>query len=118
MQAYLDSVPANAVATSTCLERDVWWRFSLPPVPVALVATCFKGRVPKAVRNTVGAIAVGGVAGIHDVDSEWARAFLLHFASLGLDERIVAHANGLRKVEINQLNTLLAEFDGVTASDV
>jgi len=109
LRAYLDSVDARDYATSTCLERDTWWNYKMPPNPLALVATCFKSDSPKAVLNSAAAVAVGGVAGIHGGDREWASGFLQHLASLNLRERIVAHANKLMKIEIGQLNTLIAE---------
>jgi hypothetical protein len=112
LRAYLDSVDPRDYATSTCLERDTWWNYKMPATPTALVATCFKSDTPKAVLNSAGALAVGGLAGLHGADPHWARQFLAHLASLDLRERIVAHANRLMKIEIGQLNTLIEDFSG------
>ena len=110
LQAYLDSIDDDAQqATSTCRERQVWWRFKMPPVPDVLVATSFKGPIPKICSKSVGARAVGGVAGIYGLTVEKAQAFITAVTDLDIRDRIVAHANGLRKIEINQLNALLAE---------
>lgn len=110
LQAYLDSIDADAQqATSTCRERPVWWKFKMPSVPALLVATSFKGPIPKICGNSVGARAVGGVAGIYGLTVEAGQAFITSIADLDIRDRIVAHANGLRKIEINQLNALLAE---------
>ena len=106
---YLDSVDPSEYATRTCLDRDRWWEFKMPDVPDALIATCFKGRSPKAVLNGAGAIAVGGVAGLHSAGREGAAAFLPRLGRTDLRKRIVAHANELFKLEIGQLNTLLSE---------
>ena len=81
----------------------------MPNAPDALVATCFKGRAPKALLNSAGAIAVGGVAGVHDAGREGARKFLDRLGRMDLRKRMVAHANELFKLEIGQLNTLLRE---------
>lgn len=112
LRAYLDSVDPRHYATATCLERPTWWNFKMPETPAALVATCFKNDAPKAALNTAGAIAVGGVAGIHGAEHKWTDAFLNHLTGLQLRDRIVAHANSLMKIEIGQLNTLLAQFTG------
>lgn len=109
---YFASVPEAAYQTATCLERDDWWRFNMPDVPNLLVATSFKGEVPKAAINTVGARAVGGVAGVYSLSPAQARRFLDQLTKLDIRDRIVAHANGLRKIEINQLNTLLGDVFG------
>ena len=106
---YLDSVDPAEYATRTCLDRDRWWEFKMPDAPDALVATCFKGNAPKAVLNGAGAIAVGGVAGVHGAGREGAAAFLARLGQTDLRKRIVAHANKLFKLEIGQLNTLLSE---------
>jgi hypothetical protein len=110
LRAYLDSVNPSAYATATCLERDIWWNFLMPSTPAALVATCFKSDTPKAVLNSAGAIAVGGLAGIHNTDPARASRFLDYLNAHDLRSRIVAHANRLMKLEIGQLNTLIAEF--------
>lgn len=106
---YLDSVDPAEYATQTCLDRERWWEFKMPDAPDALVATCFKGNAPKAVLNGAGAIAVGGVAGVHGAGREGAAAFLARLGRIDLRKRIVAHANELFKLEIGQLNTLLSE---------
>lgn len=110
LRAYLDSVDPAAYATATCLERETWWRFVMPETPAALIATCFKGRAPKAVLNSAGAIAVGGVAGIHGASADWAAGFVRHLGSLDLANRIVPQAKSLLKIEPGQLNTLIDEF--------
>ncbi|WP_066806376.1 Eco57I restriction-modification methylase domain-containing protein [Sphingomonas asaccharolytica] len=110
LHAYLDSIDDDAQqATSTCRERPVWWKFKMPPVPDLLVATSFKGPIPKICSNSIGARAVGGVAGIYGLTVEATQAFMTAVSDLDIRDRIVAHANGLRKIEINQLNALLAE---------
>ena len=109
LQAYLDTVHWSAYQTATCLERDQWWRFDMPPVPGLLIAQAFKGLFPKTVRNTVGARAVGGVCGIYNISEEQSTRFLEALGGVDLRDRIVSHSNGFRKIEINQLNGLLLE---------
>lgn len=110
VREYLDSVPAADYATATCLERPVWWRFNMPGTPELLIATSFKGAAPKTWRNRCGAKAVGGVAGVHGIGDESADRLIDLLSAGDLPDRIVAHAKGLRKIEINQINALLADL--------
>lgn len=112
LSAYLEAVPQHDRATSTCRSREVWWKFNMPDVPDLLVATTFKGAGPKIIANTFGARAVGGVAGIHGLPASKLGELLDGLAARDIKDRIIAHANGLRKIEINQLNGLLAEIFG------
>lgn len=107
LSAYLDSVSPNEYATSTCLNRPVWWKYKMPMVADVLVATCFKGSATKACRNVIGATAIGGVASVHRGASD-PEALTRMIGGMDLGSKIVAHANELRKVEINQLNSILA----------
>jgi hypothetical protein len=109
---YLDAVPETDYQTSTCLEREVWWKFKMPPVPALLMAQSFKGKFPKALKNTIKARAVGGVCGVYNLDKEQSEKVTTGLNGLDLRDRVVAHSQGLRKIEINQLNTLLAEAFG------
>lgn len=109
LKAYLDTVPATDYQTSTCLEREIWWKFNMPAVPDLLMLQSFRGGFPKAVRNKIGARAVGGVAGIYNVTDEQGDRLIDGLGGLDIRDRIVAHSNGLRKIEINQLNSLLVD---------
>lgn len=112
LSRYLDAVPSADRATATCLERIEWWRFNMPPIPDVLMAQSFKGRFPKGVRNTIRARAVGGVAGVFGLNDVQATALVGGLGGLDISDGVVAHSNGLRKIEINQLNSLLSELLG------
>jgi hypothetical protein len=107
LRSYLSHVPPEKYQTSTCLERDEWWKFNMPEIPDLLSATGFRNARPKVVVNSVGARAVGSVAGIFGVSVSQRRALVKRLKGLRLSKRIVSHSNGLKKVEINQLNALL-----------
>ena len=115
LSAYLNSVPAELYQTQTCLARDEWWHFDMPPVPVALMASSFKKNAPKCVDNLIQARAVGSVCGIYETDEHDLVAFRSLLNDPGLAERIVPHAHGMRKLEIGQLNTLLLSAREVRA---
>ena len=106
LQRYLDSVPENGRRTSTCTGRPIWWKFSMPSIPALLMATGFRGR-PKVMINEIGAIAVGGVCGIHGPSLKQAKKLAKALRSEDYDGRVVSHSNGLLKLEINQINALL-----------
>lgn len=110
LRAYLETVPSDYRQTATCVERDEWWKFSMPAPPPLLVATGFRAERPKIVINSVAACAVGSVAGIYGISDNRQRRLVEAFNGLELAQRIVSHSNGLRKVEIHQLNALLAEL--------
>lgn len=108
--AYLENTNLADRATATCLERITWWRFTMPSIPDMLMAQSFRGRFPKIVDNVLGARAVGGVCGVYNVSSEHKRLLARTALTMDLGQRVVAHSNGLRKIEINQLNTLLKDL--------
>lgn len=109
LKAYLDAVPDSAYQTSTCLKRVKWWKFNMPPIPKVFFAMSFRGKFPKAVINTLGARAVGGVYGIYNTTNCQAKRLASGLEHTDIRDRLVAHSNGLRKIEINQLNSLLVE---------
>jgi hypothetical protein len=112
LKAYLEDVPSESVATSTCQARENWWEFAMPAVPDILVASGFRGKTPKSVVNTVGARAVGGVCGVYGVAQRTRSRVVAYLRALDLSDSIVPHSKGLKKVEINQLNTLLDRLQG------
>lgn len=110
LKAYLDSVPEAGRNSSTCNGREDWWRFTMPMVPSILMATGFRDRAPKVVVNTVNARAVGSVCGIYCESTQTAAIIAKALRSTDYRGRLVSHSNGLRKLEINQINFLLADI--------
>ena len=110
---YLDHTPMEGRETATCQEREIWWQFTMPPVPDMLMSQSFRGAFPKIVDNEIGARAVGGVCGLYNISAGQKSALASAATTTDLASRIVAHSNGLRKVEINQFNMYLKEIFGV-----
>ena len=79
----------------------------MPDSPSLLVATGFRGAFPKVVVNAIGAKAVGGVSGVYGVPQRKRSKLAAALRSHDVSENIISHSNGLKKIEINQLNTLL-----------
>jgi hypothetical protein len=107
LQAYIDGVQTAKYQTSTCLDRNLWWKFAMPETPSILVATGFRGARPKAARNTVQAVAVGSVSGVYGVSVAKSKRLLEAILRIDVSSQIVPHSNGLRKLEIGQLAMLL-----------
>ena len=108
---YLDSVGDRWKVYSTCTTRAVWWRYRPHPAPPVLVSSGFKGKAPKVLVNEVGAVALGGVYGIvgsgaADSSEEIAAAL----KGYDFQRRVVHQANGLKKIEVRQLNAVLDEL--------
>ena len=110
LRAYIRDVPPSTYQTATCLEREQWWAFRMPPIPQIVMSQCFRGSFPKSVKNTIAARAVGGVCGIYNLNRIQVSQIISVLSQTDIRKRIVAHSNGLRKIEINQLNTLIADF--------
>jgi hypothetical protein len=113
---YLSSVDPSVYQTATCLARADWWRFAMPGTPQALVSQTFKGSRPKAVVNSIHARAVGGVSGIYNLEDSDAGKLIAGIRSANLDGHLVEYASGLQKLEINQLNTLVAQLQTGTGA--
>lgn len=112
LAAYLRAVPESDYQTSTCREREQWWKFVMPGVPDALLSMSFNGPFPKAVHNLASVRAVGGVYGIYQLSAPQAQKVTSGFGGLDISDRIVSHSHGLHKIEVSQLNTLLVEVFG------
>ena len=50
------------------------------------------------------------MSGIHGLANLSARALQTYLLGINFEERVVAHAHTLKKVEIKQLNTVLSAF--------
>lgn len=107
LRAYLNAVPSEQYQTSTCLARDEWWKFVMPHIPDVLVSTGFTKQYTKAVVNSASVHAVGSVCGIYAVGRNKRHNVAKQLRETNLGDGVVAHSNGLRKIEINQLNTVL-----------
>jgi hypothetical protein len=111
VRSYLDGIDESLYQTATCLGREEWWRFPMPrEIPTILIAQAFKGARPKAVMNAVGAHAVGGVAGIYNTTRAQSASLLDALLDMDLHGRLVPYAKQMRKLEINQINSLLTQM--------
>tara|TARA_B100000609_G_C17188755_1_gene421223 strand:+ start:159 stop:1481 length:1323 start_codon:yes stop_codon:yes gene_type:complete len=110
LKAYLDSIPAESRATTTCLSRDAWYAYTLVESPQILMATGFTEFGPKVVVNCCGAHAVGSVCGIFSETRFPLTAVREHLAGVNFEAQVVPHAKHLKKIEIRQLNAVLNAY--------
>ena len=107
LATYLEQVPQKLRENSTCSSRDVWWKYPMPKVAKILYASGFAGAAPKMVINDIGAVHVGGVHGIHCSSRRAARILLDRLKAYDFASRVVAQAKGFKKIEVNQMNSVL-----------
>lgn len=107
LKLYLDSIPAEERATSTCLNREIWWKFVMPQIPKGVVSMGFRTAAPKCLLNEIGAHAVGGVAGLYCSSKAQAERALKVIRDFNFQGRMVPYSTGLLKLEVNQLNAVL-----------
>jgi hypothetical protein len=112
LKSYFDQVSLADRRTATCTQRQIWWKFSMPTIPSVFVASGFRCEGPKVVRNLVNAVAIGSVTGIYGISRKQAISLVDYLRSRDLSDQIVAHSNGLRKLEIGQLRTLTERWHG------
>lgn len=112
LDRYLDSVPPGSWKRySTCTNREIWWRYRPHPAPALLVASGFTQNAPKILVNEVGAVAVGSVYGVLIADTNVQPAVMANrLRAFDFHERLVHHSNGLKKLEVKQLNAVLSEL--------
>lgn len=110
LQAYLKSVSEKNRDTWTCNSRDPWYRYVLSDAPGLLVSTGFTKFGPKILVNSIAAHTVGSVCGVYanrHIAWSFLRAYLM---GINFEDRVVPHANNLKKIEIRQLNGVLNSY--------
>jgi len=112
LQAYLDSVKPEERNTATCQNRPVWYRYKRPEPARLLFSTGFVKHGPQILENSAGAVHLGGVGGIYGDEELPYRKIAGQLRSIDFENRIIHHAKSLRKLEINQMNTVLQEVLG------
>lgn len=111
LRFYLDSVGDRWKRYSTCTVRKIWWLYRPHPKPAMLIASGFVGKTPKLLVNTIGAIAVGSVYGIVSTEKKLPEQVAEKLWAFDFEQCVVSHSNNLKKVEVRQLNTVLAQLN-------
>jgi len=96
---------------STCTTRELWWKYRPHPAPSLLVASGFTKDGPKVLMNEVRAVAAGSVYGVLiDENPELARTMASKLRGYDFQTQLVHHSNGLKKIEVRQLNAVLTDL--------
>jgi hypothetical protein len=110
LKDYLKSIPKEDRNNYTCLHQTPWHKYSPHPTPQILFGSGFTKFGPKVLLNGVRARAVGSVWGIHSSEKLKRRELQNYLLNLNFEKRVVAHAEQLKKVEVNQLNAVIKAF--------
>lgn len=107
---YLDSIPEKARNNYTCNHRKVWWKISPHQPPDIIYSSAFVNSTPKFLLNSIGAIAVGTIQGIHNVKKSYQSSLRDTLSKIDFGARVVAHSGRLRKVEVGQMNKIVTDI--------
>ena len=110
LQRYFDSVPEELIDTYTCRKQSPWWRYSPHPSPSILYNSGFTKFGPRTLTNRIGAIAIGTVHGVHQVAEDDIDSLINHLKAVDFERQIVSHSNKLKKVEVNQMNSVIVDW--------
>jgi hypothetical protein len=110
LDAYLESIPKTKRDNYTCSHQNPWFNYVPHPSPQILVSTGFTKFGPKVLLNSLSARAVGSVLGIHSKYQLPTRRIQKHLLNINFEERLVAHAKTLKKIEVKQMNSVLRAF--------
>lgn len=107
---YLNKIPLDMRNNYTCNNRSIWWKVS-PHDPADIIySSAFVGETPKFLLNTVKAVAVGTIQGIHRVKAKHRRELRKRLSETNFGARVVAHSGKLRKIEVGQMNSIITEI--------
>lgn len=109
LRTYLDAIPIHERATATCCARSPWYAYESTPVPTVLVHSGFTREGPKTLINSLGAVPVGSMYGVYAPKGISAAVIARCISSARIHDRVVPHSGRLRKVEVAQLNAVLAD---------
>ncbi len=110
LMSYLNSIPESKRSNYTCSHRNTWWKAS-PHQPADIIySSAFVTAAPKFLLNTVKAVAVGTIHGVHNVKKKHRNVLRKKLTQVDFGARVVAHSGKLRKIEVGQMNKILADI--------
>lgn len=109
LQRYLESVKDQAIQyTTNRIRGDDWFRYRIHPSPDILVASGFRSRGPKVFKNEASLVALGSVYGVFVKGRSRQSQAVKELREFDFESHVVSHSNGLKKIEVRQLNSVLA----------
>lgn len=112
LQAYLDSVSFEDRDNYTTQRQSPWWCYREHKSPDIIYASSFTSWGPKVVINDIGAISMGSVHGIHAVSGIRPEELVSKLRCIDFEKRLIHHSGQLKKIEVNQMNTILKTIIG------
>lgn len=111
LREYFQKISNEDKDTWTCNNREVWWKYPSVNPPKILYSSSFTVYGPKIVVNRINAIAVNSAFGIY-INSKSCRIheFIDFLKSYDFESRIVNHAGKLKRIEVNQMNSVIKKF--------
>ncbi|MEM1057635.1 MAG: Eco57I restriction-modification methylase domain-containing protein [Verrucomicrobiota bacterium] len=106
---YLESMLPYQYNTSTCNERDVWFKYKPFEEPNILFGSGFTKFGPKVLINSIRAHNVGSVYGVFTPKGT-VRKLTDQLKAYNFEERVISHSGNLKKVEVRQLNSVLQKL--------
>jgi hypothetical protein len=111
LNRYLVSVKdaASKYSTNTVRGED-WFKFRAHPVPDLIVASGFRNRGPKSFINQANVITLGSVYAVFVKAKSRHSDVVRALRNYDFESQVVSHSNGLRKIEVKQLNSVLSQI--------
>ncbi len=110
LNKYIRSIPKSKRNTSTCKNQKPWYSYAPHPVSKILYGSGFTTFGPTFLINSIRAVAIGSVHGIHS-DGKFSKKNLVEYLSkINFVKRVVAHAGILKKIEVKQMNGVLNSY--------
>jgi hypothetical protein len=105
---YLNTVAKESWSKyTTCTSRKPWWQYKSHPPPPILLSSGFRDRRPKVLANAIGAIACGSVYAVFVKNKSRVPSLTRRLRNFEYGSRVVGHSNGLKKLEVKQVNAVI-----------
>jgi hypothetical protein len=99
-------------ATATCEKQSPWYNYEQVKAPGLLLHSGFTKSAPRIVVNAVRAVPVGAMYGIYGCPEGQEVQVRKSIDTASVMTRVVPHSRHLRKIEVGQLNSILASLTG------
>ena len=110
LEKYLQSIPEVIRSNYTCSNQFPWYNFEKYRIGDILIASAFKSNGPKVLNNLYGVVSVSSVISIN-LDKSFDKLELLSYLKkFNFEQRMVAHSNNLKRLEIRQLIGVINEW--------
>ncbi len=104
---YVRSIPKEQRSNWTCLNQKPWYKYKAHPSPKLLMSSAFKKSGPRILLNSIKAVAVGSVIGIHSHSDVSMSVIHKKLRVFDFNSPIVSREQGLKKIAVKQLNAAL-----------